>query len=78
MSLHAPSSPSPSRDADPIAPELPHHMASTRQHTADEVLAMMNSTPLFMTELPEGSGAGGSNDFFFLYYLFSSLIRDVI
>lgn len=41
-------------DVGSTTPALPGHMASARQHTADEVLAMMNKTPLFMTELPDG------------------------
>ena len=45
-------------NAKSAAPALPAHMASARQHTADEVLAMMNSTPLFMTELLEGTPEG--------------------
>lgn len=44
----------------PIVP-MPPAMASVKQHTADEVLTMMNRTPLFMTTLDETDGAGGSN-----------------
>lgn len=32
-------------------PALPPHMASVRTHTADEIVQMMNRTPLFMTSL---------------------------
>ncbi len=39
-------------------PTLPPHMESVRSHTADEIVKMMNQTPLFMTSLenadPEG------------------------
>ena len=34
-----------------IRPELPSQMASVRSHTADEIINMMNRTPLFMTSL---------------------------
>lgn len=40
---------------------MPPAMASVKQHTADEVLEMMNRTPLFMTSLDETDGAGGAN-----------------
>lgn len=41
---------------------MPPAMESVKQHTADEVLAMMNRTPLFMTSLDEsGDGDEGEN-----------------
>ncbi|KAK4963956.1 hypothetical protein LTR28_004226, partial [Elasticomyces elasticus] len=43
------------------APAMPPAMAEVKQHTADEVLAMMNRMPLFMTSLDESDGADGSN-----------------
>ncbi|KAK5161592.1 hypothetical protein LTR04_004115 [Oleoguttula sp. CCFEE 6159] len=40
---------------------LPPAMASVKQYTADEVLKLMNRTPLFMTTLDETDGEGGDN-----------------
>lgn len=40
---------------------MPPAMESVRQHTADEVLELMNRVPLFMTSLDETDGAGGEN-----------------
>lgn len=43
---------------DGTTPSLPPQMASVRSHTADEIVQMMNQTPLFMTSLEEaGEGA---------------------
>ena len=39
-------------------PALPPHMASVRSHTADEIVQMMNRTPLFMTSLESTEGDG--------------------
>lgn len=39
-------------------PALPPHMASVRSHTADEIVQMMNRTPLFMTSLENTEGEG--------------------
>lgn len=39
-------------------PALPPHMASVRSHTADEIVQMMNRTPLFMTSLETTEGEG--------------------
>lgn len=36
---------------DPSAPKMPPAMASVKSHTADEIINMMNKTPLFMTDL---------------------------
>ena len=36
---------------DGTTPALPPHMASVRSHTADEIVQMMNRTPLFMTSI---------------------------
>jgi len=38
--------------------ELPPQMASVRSHTADEIVQMMNRTPLFMTSLEDADGEG--------------------
>ncbi|CAF9922062.1 MAG: hypothetical protein ALECFALPRED_002008 [Alectoria fallacina] len=42
-------------------PALPPHMASVRSHTADEIVQMMNRTPLFMTSLESTAGEDGDN-----------------
>lgn len=34
-------------------PSLPPQMASVRSHTTDELMQMMNKTPLFMTSLDD-------------------------
>lgn len=39
-------------------PELPPQMASVRSHTADEIMQMMNKTPLFMTSLEDAEKDG--------------------
>lgn len=39
-------------------PALPPHMASVRSHTADEIVQLMNRTPLFMTSLQDTDGEG--------------------
>jgi hypothetical protein len=36
---------------DPNAPKLPPTMASVKSHTSEELLGMMNKTPLFMTDI---------------------------
>ena len=40
---------------------LPPAMADVKQHTADEVVKMLNKTPLFMTELDETNEEGNEN-----------------
>ena len=45
-------------EQDGTTPALPPHMASVRSHTADEIVQMMNRTPLFMTSL-ENTEADG-------------------
>ena len=45
-------------EQDSTAPALPPHMASVRSHTADEIVQMMNRTPLFMTSLESTEGDG--------------------
>lgn len=39
-------------------PALPPHMASVRTHTADEIVQMMNRTPLFMNSLESTEDEG--------------------
>lgn len=36
---------------DPNAPKLPPTIASIRSHSKEEILSMMNKTPLFMTDI---------------------------
>ena len=45
-------------EQDGTTPALPPHMASVRSHTADEIVQMMNRTPLFMTSLESTEGDG--------------------
>ncbi|KAI1959039.1 HSP70/90 co-chaperone [Ophidiomyces ophidiicola] len=55
--------------SDPTAPSLPPSMASVKSHSAAEIQAMLNQTPLFMTDVAaaaqqdEGGGEGGENMF---------------
>lgn len=37
-------------------PALPPQMESVRSHTADDIVRMMNRTPLFMTSLEDAEG----------------------
>ena len=37
---------------------MPPPMASVKSHTADEIVQMMNKTPLFMTSLEGGENEG--------------------
>ena len=46
------------QDQDGMAPPMPPPMASVKSHTADEIVQMMNKTPLFMTSL-EGENNEG-------------------
>ena len=46
------------QDHNAIAPLMPPPMASVKSHTADEIVQMMNKTPLFMTSL-EAEGNEG-------------------
>lgn len=46
-----------SQDAGINLPSMPPQMESVRSHTADEIVGMMNKTPLFMTSL-EDAGNG--------------------
>lgn len=43
---------------DPNAPQLPPAMAAVQSHTAEEILAMMNKTPLFMTDIDNAGDEG--------------------
>lgn len=43
---------------DPNMPDLPPSMASVKSHTADEILDMMNRTPLFMTDMEKATDGG--------------------
>ncbi|KAF2417103.1 TPR repeat protein-like protein [Tothia fuscella] len=46
---------------DSVGPVLPPAMENVRSYTADEVVQMLNRTPLFMTTLDETDGEGGEN-----------------
>ncbi|KAK2787608.1 hypothetical protein FQN53_005058 [Emmonsiellopsis sp. PD_33] len=46
---------------DPTVPDMPPGMASVKSHTADEILAMMNKTPLFMTDLSKATDGDEEN-----------------
>ncbi|KAI1928528.1 HSP70/90 co-chaperone [Ophidiomyces ophidiicola] len=57
--------------SDPTAPSLPPSMASVKSHSAAEIQAMLNQTPLFMTDVAaaaaqqdEGGGGGGGENMF--------------
>ena len=66
-SIPFPIKPTPNSHED-MKPQLPPQMQSVRSHTADEIVQMMNKTPLFMTSLenaddgtchPASRSAGG-------------------
>ncbi|EAW06988.1 HSP70/90 family co-chaperone CNS1 [Aspergillus clavatus NRRL 1] len=46
---------------DPRAPKLPPTMASVRSNTGEDILKMMNKTPLFMTDINEAGDENGEN-----------------
>ncbi|PGH23619.1 hypothetical protein AJ80_02400 [Polytolypa hystricis UAMH7299] len=46
---------------EPNAPSLPPGMAAVRSHTADEIVDMINKTPLFMTDLEKAMEEGEDN-----------------
>lgn len=46
------------REQDGMAPLMPPPMASVKSHTADEIVQMMNKTPLFMTSLESEGNEG--------------------
>lgn len=41
---------------DAPTPALPPQMESVRSHTADDIVRMINRTPLFMTSLEDAEG----------------------
>lgn len=47
---------------DPNAPKMPPAMASVKSHSKEELLDMMNKTPLFMTDI-ENAGDEGMSGF---------------
>lgn len=51
------------KDGGPSVPgaDMPPAMASVKQHTADDIMKMMNKMPLFMTSLDEEGEDGGEN-----------------
>ncbi|KAJ5930229.1 Tetratricopeptide-like helical [Penicillium verhagenii] len=46
---------------DPSAPDMPPAMASIKSHTSDELMDMMNKTPLFMTDIENAGDENGDN-----------------
>ena len=52
--------PAKKRDDDGPMPVLPPQMESVRSHTAEEIVKMMNQTPLFMTSLENNDADGKS------------------
>ena len=50
------------QDQNGIAPLMPPPMASVKSHTADEIVQMMNKTPLFMTSLESEDNEGMLQD----------------
>ncbi|OJJ82650.1 HSP70/90 family co-chaperone CNS1 [Aspergillus glaucus CBS 516.65] len=46
---------------DPLAPKMPPNMASVKSHTKEELLDMMNKTPLFMTDISQAGDENGEN-----------------
>ncbi|KAJ5593860.1 Tetratricopeptide-like helical [Penicillium hispanicum] len=46
---------------DPSAPKLPPAMASVKSHSKEELLDMMNKTPLFMTDIENAGDEHGEN-----------------
>ncbi|OGM42762.1 TPR repeat protein [Aspergillus bombycis] len=47
----------------PDVPKLPPAMEAVRSHTTDELLDMMNKTPLFMTDIDKAGDENGENVF---------------
>lgn len=46
------------------APAMPPAMESVKSHTADEIIELMNQTPLFMTDVEKALQAGASLFYF--------------
>ncbi|CAL5874289.1 uncharacterized protein PFLUO_LOCUS8579 [Penicillium psychrofluorescens] len=46
---------------DPSAPKMPPTMASVKSHSKEELLSMMNKTPLFMTDMENAGDEHGEN-----------------
>lgn len=51
---------------DPSAPKMPPAMASVKSHSKEELLSMMNKTPLFMTDI---ENAGDESMCFYYNFL---------
>lgn len=54
----------------PDAPKMPPQMEAVRSHTTDELLDMLNKTPLFMTDIDK---AGDESTSIFLIFVISML-----
>lgn len=61
MSIFGPPSDAQPSTVDVPAVALPPAMANIRKYGADEVISMINRVPLFMNELDETDGQGGTN-----------------
>ena len=46
------------QEQDDMAPLMPPPMASVKSHSADEIVQMMNKTPLFMNSLESEANEG--------------------
>ena len=53
-----PATTAPSSYGDSATPSLPPQIASVRSHTADEIVHMMQKSPLFMTSLDNAGDDG--------------------
>jgi hypothetical protein len=51
------------RQTDPNAPALPPAIAAVQSHSSEELISMMNKTPLFMTDI-ENAGDESTLDHF--------------
>jgi hypothetical protein len=58
----------------PDAPKMPPQMAAVRSHTTDELAAIMNKTPLFMTDIDQA----GDEGMFFSLFFSSHLLSDIL
>ena len=67
---------------DPSAPQMPPTMASVRSHSKEELISMMNKTPLFMTDIEnagdESMVTSSCNRLPMAYICFSARRRECI
>ncbi|KAK2757569.1 hypothetical protein FQN54_004538 [Arachnomyces sp. PD_36] len=48
-------------EKDPTMPDMPPSMASVKSHTGDEIIDLMNKTPLFMTDMEKATEGDEEN-----------------